>query len=284
MTDSLHLAGVIGCPVAHSLSPRLHRYWLEELGIAGTYVPLAVAREDFSLAVEGLRHAGFAGVNVTAPHKQAAYALANTADEIARKTGAANLLVFRADKTVHARNTDVDGLCESLSGEIGAARIRGHAAVLLGAGGAARSTVFALERLGACEIRILSRDASRAMTLAKEFASQAGVKLIPFAWTEWKAAAGDATLLVNATSGGMMDGKPLDLPAKPLPPGAAIYDLVYNPLETELVKQARQNGLVAANGLGMLMHQAVPAFESFFGVRPQVTPALRAHLEAVLRP
>jgi shikimate dehydrogenase len=283
MKDNFRLAGVIGYPVAHSLSPRLYRYWLEELGLAGAYVPLAVVREDFSLAIEGLRHAGFVGVNVTVPHKPAAYALADTTDDIAQQTAAANLLLFRPDGTIHARNTDVDGLCASLNAEIGTDGIRGHVAVVLGAGGAARAAVFALESLGASEIRIMNRDAARAARLARDLSPHIGVNLISCSWREWNAAANDAMLLVNATTGGMTGAQALGLSADPLPAGAVVCDLVYNPLETELMKRARKRALVAINGLGMLMHQAVPAFELFFGVCPRVTSALRAHLEAALR-
>jgi shikimate dehydrogenase len=280
---SAPLAGVIGFPIAHSLSPRLHRFWLEELGISGAYVPLAVTREDFSRAIDGLRHAGFVGVNVTVPHKQAAHALAHAVEENARETGAANLLMFQPGGTIHARNTDVDGLCASLSEEIGIDRSRGRIVVLLGAGGAARAAVLALDLLGAREIRVLNRDAARATALATEFGAQVSAKLIPLPWEEWNTAASGAALLVNATNGGMAGSRPLDVSTDRLPPEAAVYDLVYNPIKTELVKDARRRGLLAANGLGMLMHQAVPAFEAFFGVTPKVTPALRAHLEAALQ-
>jgi len=283
MNGSGRLAGVVGFPIAHSLSPRLHRFWLEALGIGGAYVPLAVTREDFSRVIQGLRHAGFVGVNVTVPHKQAAHALAHAVDDSAQKTGAANLLIFEPDGTIHARNTDVDGLCAGLREEIGLDRLRGQVAVLLGAGGAARAAVLVLDRLGAREIRILNRDAARATTLAAEFGAQVGAKLIPLSWEEWNTAASGAALLVNATNGGMAGSRPLDVSVDPLPPEAAVFDLVYNPLETELVKDARRRGLLAANGLGMLMHQAIPAFEAFFGMTPKVTPALRAHLEAALR-
>jgi shikimate dehydrogenase len=283
MSDGLRIAGVIGFPIAHSLSPRLHQFWLTELGIAGAYVPLAVAREDFYVVIQGLRHAGFVGVNVTVPHKQAAYAIANTVDKAARKTGAANLLLFRPDRTIHGRNTDVDGLCASLSEEIRSDKINGQVTAVLGASGAARAAVWALDRLSACEIRILNRDLARASNLAAELAPQVSAHLVPLAWSEWNTAAADAMLLVNGTSGGMAGAHPLDFDVGSLRANAAVYDLVYNPLETQLVRQARQRGLVAANGLGMLMHQAVPAFEVFFGARPQVTPALRAHLEAALK-
>ena len=277
------VAGVVGFPVAHSLSPRLHEFWLRELGIAGAYIPLAVAPEDLSRVIEGQRRAGLSGVNATAPHKQAAYALAHTADEIARKTGAANLLVFQSEGTIHARNTDVDGLCASLIEEIGADRIHGGDVVVLGAGGAARGAVLALDRLGAGQIRIMSRDSARITKLAIDLRSAVRAELTALPWSEWKAAAFSTILLVNATSGGMAGSQPLDVSLEALPTSAAVYDLVYNPLETELMKQARQRGLRAANGLGMLMHQAVPAFETFFGVKPLVSAALRGHLEAALR-
>ncbi len=277
------LAAAIGFPVAHSLSPRLHEFWLRELGIAGAYIPLAVAPEDFSRVIDGQCRAGFAGVNVTLPHKRAAYALAHSVDKIARKTCAANLLVFQSDGTIHARNTDVDGLCASLTEEIGADRIHGGDMVVLGAGGAARAAVLALDLLGARCIRILNRDSGRAAKLATSLESAVSAELTALPCSEWKAAASSTILLVNATSGGMAGSQPLDISPEPLPTSAAVYDLVYNPLETELVKQSRRRGLRAANGLGMLMHQAVPAFEAFFGVKPQVSSALRAHLEAALR-
>ncbi|MFL5237326.1 MAG: shikimate dehydrogenase [Rhizomicrobium sp.] len=280
---SERVAGLIGYPVAQSLSRRLHEFWLRELGVAGAYIPLAVARGDFSAVVEGQRRAGFAGVNVTAPHKQAAYAFGDSVDEIARKTGAANLLVFQSDGTIHARNTDVDGMSASLTEEIGADRIQDGSVVVLGAGGAARAAVLALDRFGVRQIRILNRDSARATKLATDLGSLVRVELTALPWNEWKTAASLTVLLVNATSGGMAGSEPLDLLPEALPASAAVYDLVYNPLETELVKQARQRGLTAANGLGMLMHQAIPAFEAFFGVKPQVSAALRAHLEAALR-
>ncbi|HEX3942981.1 MAG TPA: shikimate dehydrogenase [Rhizomicrobium sp.] len=283
MNGGAVLAGVVGFPIGHSLSPRLHLFWLKELGIAGAYVPLAVTREDFARAIDGLRNAGFAGVNVTVPHKQAAHALAHAVDEGAQKTGAANLLIFQSDGTIHAQNTDVDGLCTSLREEIGIDRLRGRHIVLLGAGGVARAAVLALDRLGAREIRILNRDAIRAITLAAELQAQVGAKLLPLSWEEWRMAASGAALLVNATNGGMVGSRPLDISLDPLPPEAAVYDLVYNPLETELVKDARRRGHLAANGLEMLMYQAVPAFAAFYGATPEVTAALRAHLEAALR-
>jgi shikimate dehydrogenase len=276
------LAGVAGWPVGHSLSPRLHGYWLREHGIDGAYVPLAIAREDFSTAVEGLRHAGFVGMNVTVPHKEAAFALAHTLDEDAQITGAVNLLLFRSDAIIEGRNTDAMGLATSLVEELGADAARGKQAIVLGAGGAARAAILALARLGASEIHILNRNRHKAHGLVAQLQPNVSPALKADALDAWKNIAGDAALVVNATSAGMKGNPPLDLSVQALPEAAAVYDLVYNPLETELLKHARTRGLRAAGGLGMLMHQAVPAFSAFYGVTPKVTPALRAHLEQAL--
>lgn len=281
-TGSAKLAGVIGWPVAHSLSPRLHAYWLREHKIDGAYVPLRVRREDFATVIDALRRSGFTGVNVTVPHKEAALALAHEADQTARAAGAANLLLFRPDGRIEAHNTDTFGLMQSLNEELGAKVFRGKPVVVLGAGGAARATVLALDRLGAAEIRIVSRNLGRAEALTSMLKDRVTGLIRCFAWNEWPQAAGDAVLLVNATSAGMRGGAPLDFSIEDLPAGASVCDLIYNPLETELLKQARARSLKAVNGLGMLMHQAVPAFEAFYGVVPKVTRELRAELEKAL--
>ena len=276
------LAGVVGWPVQHSLSPQLHGYWLHEYGMDGAYVPLPVAPEDFSRAVDGLRRAGFAGVNVTVPHKQAAFALAHQLDDTALRTGAVNLLLFGARGTIQGRNTDVLGLCASVREELGPEIVQGKVAMVLGAGGAARAAVLAVAELGAAEIRIVNRTESRAKMLVSDLQPHVQARLVPLGSEGWPQAAQDAGLLVNATSGGMAGAAPLELSLEALPQTAAVCDLVYNPLETELMKQARVRGHKAMNGLGMLMHQAAPAFEAFFGVEPEVTPALRRELEQAL--
>jgi shikimate dehydrogenase len=277
---SAKLAGVVGWPIAHSLSPKLHAHWLAELGIDGFYVPLAVQREDFARVVDALRLAGFAGVNVTVPHKEAAFALAHSTDEAARAAGAANLLVFGKDGAIAARNTDSAGLQASLVEELGKDAIRGRDAVLLGAGGAARAAVLALDAMGAREIRIINRNAVRADAIAA--ALRPVTESFLSAGTSWPAAASGAALLVNATSAGMKGAEKLAIDLAPLPAAAAVCDLVYNPSETDLIKAAKGRGLRTVGGLGMLMHQAVPAFEAFFGQKPRVTPALRRELEAAL--
>jgi shikimate dehydrogenase len=259
----MKLAGVIGWPVAQSLSPRLHSYWLEEHGIDGAYVRLPVRPEDFSVAMRGLRRSGFRGVSVTVPHKEAAFAIAHTVDAQAAEAGAVNQLVFDEDGSVRGLNTDAPGLAASL-GDID---IKGKPVVLLGAGGAARAALVALRSLGAGEIRILNRSEGRL-----------GAKAL----SHWPEAARDAALVVNATSAGMKGTPSLPLDLARLGADAVVCDIVYNPLETELLKQARARGLKTVDGLGMLMHQAVPAFEALFGVRPKVTAGLRHALEMAL--
>jgi shikimate dehydrogenase len=275
LTGRGRIAGIVGWPVRHSVSPVLHGHWLAEHGIDGAMVPLAARAEDFALVIDAIRRAGFVGVNVTVPHKEAAFALAHDCDAAAKSAGAANLLVFR-EARIEGRNTDALGLQESLRENIGT--LEGGSAVLLGAGGAARGAVLALEALGAGEIHILNRDAGRAKTLAASLASAIKAKLAPGALTDWNKAAIGAALLVNSTSAGMTGHPPLDIDLAPLPQGAAVCDIVYNPLETDLLKRAAARGHKTIDGLGMLMHQAVPSFEAFFGVKPKVTPALRAAL------
>jgi len=282
---TMTLAAVIGWPVAHSLSPRLHGYWLREHGIDGAYVPLAVRREDFARVVDGLRRAGFAGVNVTIPHKEAAFALAHTLDTAAEAAGAVNLLVFGEDGRLHGRNTDAAGLAAHLSATLGKDFLRGKSAVLIGTGGAARAGILALAELGAREIRIMGRSEARTNGLVQAFAGKVSAQLAPVLWSNWAKAAADASLAVNATSAGMA-GQPalgLGLDLDPLPKTAAVCDIVYNPLETPLLKEASTRGHPVVDGLGMLLHQAVPAFAAFYGVTPEVTPGLRTELEKALR-
>ena len=280
MTGPMQVAGVMGWPARQSLSPRLHGFWLKEHGINGAFVPLPTRPEDFSTALRGLRLAGFRGVNVTVPHKEAAFALADRLDPVARAAGAVNLLVFHDDGT-EGFNTDVFGLAASLKETIGDT-LRAKSAVLLGAGGAASAAVLALDSLGASEIRILNRHQGRAETLAAALAPMVKAKLSATGLEGWSKAASDAALVVNATSAGMKGAPPLDLDLETLPKDAVVCDVVYNPLETDLLKRARSAGLGTIDGLGMLMHQAVPSFAAFFGVTPKVTPALRAELEKAL--
>jgi len=279
LSGKAKLAGIIGWPVTHSLSPVLHGHWLAEYDIDGALVPLAAKAEDFALVIDGIRRAGFKGVNVTVPHKEAAFAIAHACDQAAKSAGAANLLIFH-DGEIEARNTDSIGLAESLGETIGT--LRGGSAVLLGAGGAARGAILALEMLGAGKIHLLNRDSRRAANLAASLAPEVKAAIEPGGLDDWKAVAGGAALLVNSTSAGMGANPPLDVDLSLLPVFAAVCDIVYNPLQTKLLKDAAARGHKTIDGLGMLMHQAVPSFEAFFGVRPNVTPALREALVSVL--
>jgi shikimate dehydrogenase len=267
--------------VAHSLSPQLHAHWLREYRVDGAYVPLPVMREDFAGVLTALRKAGFAGVNVTVPHKEAAFALAQELDATALAAGAANVVLFQGDRIV-GRNTDVQGLAASIIETLGADALAGHTVLVLGAGGAARAAILACDRLQAGAIRNLSRQTQRSELLVAVLKPHVRAMLTTLPWNEWDGAAHGIRLLVNATSAGMKSALPLALDLGPVPNTASVCDLVYNPLETELIKAARARGQRTIDGLGMLMHQAVPAFEAFFGVVPRVNAALRAELEQAL--
>lgn len=280
LTGAGKIAGVVGWPIAHSLSPLLHGYWLREMKIDGALVPLAVRREDFACVVMSLQRAGFRGVNVTVPHKEAAFALAHNCDAAAKAAGAANLLVFHPDGRIEGRNTDMTGLMESVMESMG--RLEGQTVILLGAGGAARGAVLALDKLGAAKVHILNRHADKAVMLARSLQPLVSCTLLPGGLGDWGSVAGTAGLLINTTSAGMKGHAALALDLTVLPGRATVLDIVYNPLETQLLKDARARGHAGIDGLGMLMHQAAPSFEAFFGVKPKVTPGLRAQLEQAL--
>jgi len=282
ITGSARLAGVIGWPIAHSLSPQLHGYWIGQHGLDAVYVPLAIRKEDFATALHGLRAAGFRGVNVTVPHKEAAFALADRCDGAALMAGAANLLLF-SDHGIEARNTDPAGLSAALCEALGEDAVKGQVAAVLGAGGMARSAVCALSELGASEIRIFNRNIARADSLAGALAPKLRARLTVFGFDRWAEGGKDVTLVVHATSAGMKGAESLDLPLEILPKDTVVFDAVYNPLRTGLLARAELCGLRTMDGLGMLMHQAVPAFAAFFGIEPKVSPALRNTLEEALR-
>jgi len=280
ITGKGKVAAVLGWPVTHSLSPVLHGHWLDELKIDGALVPLSAAPENFAAIIDGIRRAGFTGVNVTVPNKESAFALAHENDAAAIAAGATNLLVFK-DGRILGRNTDTYGLYASLEEVTG--KVNGATVILLGAGGASRGAVLALDQLGAGTIHLLNRDAKRAATLAAALGKQVKANIIPGGLDGWAAAAKDAVLVVNATAAGMSGNPPLAIDLGLLPKNAVISDMVYSPLETPLLKDAAARGLKTIDGLGMLMHQAVPSFEAFFGVKPKVTPELRAALIAALK-
>jgi shikimate dehydrogenase len=277
-------AGVIGWPVAHSLSPVLHGHWLKQYGIDGTYEKIAAAPEDFGSTIAGLRAQGYSGVNVTVPHKEAAFALADTRHPAAANAKAANLLVFKQDGTIGADNTDGTGLVDSLGQALGPVWLGGRHVVLLGAGGAARGADFALYQHHVAKVTVLNRNPQRARALADHARAMApDGNFAAGSLEDWPQAADKADLVINTTAAGMMGNPPLAIDLGALPKGAAVCDIVYNPLETPLLADARARGHKTIDGLGMLMHQAAPSFEAFFGVRPQVTPELRAVLERELK-
>lgn len=267
-------AGVIGWPVSHSLSPLMMGAWIADAGLAGTYEPIAAAPEAFAGAVAGLRARGYAGVNVTLPHKEAALALADTASDAARACGAANVLVF-SDHGIHADNTDISGVRAALD----AAGWRGDAgpAVLVGAGGAARAALFVLKASGV-PLRIVNRSRDRAAALVRAMGCPAEIHALEDA----AAALEHARLVINATSLGMKGQPPLELPLEVLPETAKVFDMVYAPLETGLLRSARARGLRTADGLSMLIGQARPAFQAFYGLPAPAATPVRALLEAAL--
>jgi shikimate dehydrogenase len=271
-------ACVIGWPVAHSRSPIIHRYWLKLYGLDGAYVMEAVRPEEIGGFLKGLGKRGYAGANVTLPHKEAALAAADRPDQAATAIGAANTLWLDDKGLLHASNTDAYGFMTHLSAEAPDWNKGGRPVMVLGAGGAARAVLHGLLEAGAAKILLANRTEGRAKALAEGFGSR--VQVIP--WEERNRALAGSGLLVNATSLGMTGKPPLDLDLSVLPADATVADIVYSPLETALLAAARARGNRTVDGLGMLLHQAVPGFERWFGVRPEVTPELRAHVAANL--
>lgn len=274
------LAGVAGWPVAHSLSPAIHNYWLKKHNIDGAYVALPIAPENFSHCIGALPLMGFAGVNVTVPHKHAAAALSQTLDADAVSTGAVNLLVF-GESRIAGHNTDVQGFGEALKESLPIHELATGSATVLGAGGASRAVVLALFRTGFRQVRLFNRTRNRAEEVADRFRSLGACRV--FEWGDWADALDGTQLLVNTTSLGMTGKPPLHVPLGVLPRSAAVADIVYNPVRTGLLTAAERAGLRTMDGLGMLMHQAVPAFEAWFGIRPRVTAELRGLLLEALK-
>jgi shikimate dehydrogenase len=272
-------ACVIGWPVAHSRSPVIHRYWLEQYGIDGAYEKEAVRPEDLERFLKQLWTKGYVGANVTLPHKEAALRAARSADEAAITIGAANTLWLDPDGRLHACNTDAYGFMTNLDAEAPQWNEGLGAVMVLGAGGAARAVVYGLIKAGVTRILLANRTRARAESLAAAF----GPKVEVVDWEARNAALASCGLLVNTTSLGMAGQAPLDIDLSAMPSNAVVADIVYVPLETPLLAAARARGLATVDGLGMLLHQAVPGFEHWFGVRPEVTPALRAHVAATLQ-
>lgn len=280
ISGEARIAGVMGWPVAHSKSPRLHNFWLERYGIDGAYVPLAVRPGDIAAALRALAALGFAGVNLTVPHKQAALAAVDEVDEAARRAGAVNTIVVKADGTLSGSNSDGYGFLENLREGANGFDAATGPAVVIGAGGASRAVCAALQDAGAPEIRVVNRTKARGEALAAAL----GGAVTSVGWDERAAALDGAALLVNATSLGMAGEAPLELDLDALPAHAVVNDIVYAPLTTPLLARAAARGNPTVDGLGMLIHQARPAFAAWFGRDPEVTDAVRAHLLAESAP
>jgi shikimate dehydrogenase len=277
-TQSFRLAGIMGWPVAHSRSPMLHGYWIGQLGLSGAYVPLTVRPERLADALKGLSALGFAGCNLTIPHKEAAMRLVDRVDPVAKRIGAINTIAVGEDGSLTASNTDAFGFIECLREAKPDWRADAGPAAVMGAGGGARAVVASLAERGAREIRVANRTFARAQKLATDFGTP--VRAVP--WEQRHDALDGISLLVNTTSQGMVGQAPLDLALDRLPPRALVSDIVYIPLETPLLAAARKRGNPAVNGLGMLIHQARPAFQAWFGVLPDATPELRRLLETTI--
>lgn len=270
-TGDVAKACVIGWPIEHSRSPLIHGHWLKHYGIDGSYEKRAVEPDQLETFLKTLGAQGFRGCNVTVPHKEGAFALADIKHESAKAIGAANTL-WVEDGQLHAASTDGEGFMMHLGESAPAWQGTAAPVAVLGAGGAARAIVYALLQNGVSEIRIFNRTFARADEVARHFGGS--VRALP--WDEREPQSRDCTLLVNTTSLGMTGAPPLALDLAGMRPDAVVADIVYAPLETNLLRDARGRGLQAVDGLGMLLHQAVPGFEKWFGVRPAVTEDLRS--------
>jgi shikimate dehydrogenase len=270
------IAGLLGWPVAHSRSPVIHNHWLAQYDIPGRYVLFPVPPEKLEAAVRGLAALGLRGCNVTTPHKQAIFPLLDRVDDLARRIGAVNTVVVEKDGTLTGFNNDGNGFVQSLRDVDPRWRPDSGPILVLGAGGASRAVVASLAAQGATEIRLTNRTLDKAQEIAD--AVGAMVKVVP--WEQREDALDGIAMLANATSLGMTGKPPLDMALDRLPPRAVVGDLIYIPPETPLLAAARQRGNITVNGLGLLLNQARPAFNAWFGVMPEITPALRAAIQA----
>ncbi|MCB1367826.1 MAG: shikimate dehydrogenase [Rhodobacteraceae bacterium] len=278
MTDTaIPLAGVVGTPIGHSLSPRLHGHWLKRYAINGHYVPINLAQDKFEAGLRALPMLGFRGVNITIPYKEKVLMLADVITDRAALIGAANTITFRRDGKVQADNTDGYGFIANIRQQVPDWQASAGPALVLGAGGASRAVISALMGEGVPEIVLTNRTRNRADMLREHFGAR--IRVI-----DWSAAAGmlgDMAVLVNTTSLGMTGQPALHLSLDRIRAGTLVTDIVYAPLDTELLLAARAKGCRVVDGLGMLLHQAVPGFENWFRRRPEVDDDLR---RAVLQP
>jgi len=272
MTKKIPLAGVIGSPIAHSRSPKLHAHWLRTLGLPGHYIPMDVSTNDLEAAIRMLPSLGFVGVNITIPHKERVIEIADLVTDRATMIGAANTLIFRKDGKIHADNTDGYGFFENLRSGAPHWDPKAAPAAILGAGGAARAVVASLLDAGVPEVLISNRTRIRAEKLANEL----GHRVTVVDWVQAGNMLDEANLVVNTTSLGMEGKAEMRIPLDGLRPDHVVTDLVYTPLQTKLLQEADAAGCTTVDGLGMLLYQAVPGFERWFGLRPTVDAAARA--------
>jgi shikimate dehydrogenase len=268
----------MGWPVMHSRSPKLHNYWLAQYGLTGAYLPLAIKPEGLAAALRALAPLGFSGCNLTVPHKEAALTLVDTVEDAARAIGAINCVTVGPGGALTGANYDAFGFAQSILAGAPGWKSEAGPAVVIGAGGGARAVVFSLIERRVPEIRLVNRTTEHAEKLATDF--KGPIRVV--AWTAREAALADAALLVNTTSQGMVGQPLLDIRLDRLPRTAIVADIVYTPLRTPLLAAAQARGNPTVDGLGMLLHQARPAFQAWFGVMPEVTPALRSLIEATL--
>ncbi|MFN5995560.1 MAG: shikimate dehydrogenase [Paracoccaceae bacterium] len=273
MTDHprIPLAAVLGHPIAHSRSPALHGYWLKRYGIQGHYIPIDIAPVELKELIRTLPRLGFVGANVTIPHKEAILQIADVVTDRAALIGAANTLIFRKDGKIHADNTDGSGFIANLRQHAPTWAPSSGPAVVLGAGGAARAVVAALIEVGVPEIRIANRTRTRADAIRSDF----GAKIHVHEWVQAPNLLDDAVTVINTTSLGMTGKADFRVSLHRLNPGALCNDLVYTPLKTQFLIEAEERGATVVDGLGMLLHQAAPGFERWFGQRPEVDEATR---------
>lgn len=265
------LAAVIGWPIGHSMSPVIHTYWLKKLGLNGHYIPIGLRPENFEPGVRSLPKLGFKGANITIPYKETILSMAKTVSDRAALIGAANTIVFREDGNFFADNTDGYGFMQNLRQQAPDWSAASGPAVVFGAGGAARAIVSALLEGGAPEVRVTNRTRHRAEIIKDQF----GARVVIVDFAKYREALHGASTIVNTTSLGMTGQQPLNVRLEFAPRDALVTDIVYNPLKTDFLQQAEQGGMRVVDGLGMLLHQAVPGFESWFDYRPTVDDELR---------